>query len=74
MSARIRIAVRKFEPFESAIARQFADFTRTSGIDAELRIERSSSPSLAEEMAALKAAVAVLQEQVAEMRKQLGMG
>ena len=39
MSARIRIAVRKFGPFESAIARQFADFTRTSGSDARLEIE-----------------------------------
>ena len=39
MSARIRIAVRKFEPFETAIARQFADFTRTSGVAANLEIE-----------------------------------
>ncbi len=39
MGARIRIAVRKFEPFESAITRQFADFTRASGVDAALEIE-----------------------------------
>jgi multiple sugar transport system substrate-binding protein len=39
MSARIRIAVRKFDPFESAIAKHFADFTRTSGIGARLEIE-----------------------------------
>jgi multiple sugar transport system substrate-binding protein len=39
MGARIRIAVRKFEPFESAIARQFADFTRSTGVDATLEIE-----------------------------------
>src|SRR5579862_4817567 len=39
MSARIRIAVRKFEPFENAIARQFADFNHTSGLDARLEIE-----------------------------------
>src|SRR5690242_11768435 len=39
MSAKIRIAIRKFEPFETAIARQFSDFTRTSGIAADLRIE-----------------------------------
>jgi uncharacterized protein YceH (UPF0502 family) len=43
-------------------------------IDTDPRIERSSSPALAEEVAALKAAVAVLQEQVEELRKQLGMG
>jgi uncharacterized protein YceH (UPF0502 family) len=43
-------------------------------IDAEPRIERSNSTSLTEEVAALKAAVAVLQEQVTEMRKQLGLG
>jgi len=39
VSERIRIAVRKFEPFESAIARQFEDFARTSGLDARLEIE-----------------------------------
>ena len=33
---RLRIAVRKFGPFESAIARQFADFVATSGADVEL--------------------------------------
>jgi uncharacterized protein YceH (UPF0502 family) len=42
--------------------------------DSEPRPERPSSPSLADEVAALKAAVAVLQEQVAEIRKQLGLG
>jgi multiple sugar transport system substrate-binding protein len=35
----IRIAVRKFGPFESAIARQFADFTRSTGTEAHLEIE-----------------------------------
>ena len=35
----IRVAVRKFAPFESAIARQFADFTRSSGTEARLEIE-----------------------------------
>jgi multiple sugar transport system substrate-binding protein len=35
----IRVAVRKFAPFESAIARQFADFTRSSGTGARLEIE-----------------------------------
>ena len=39
MSATLHVAVRKFGPFESAIARQFADFTRTSGIEARLEIE-----------------------------------
>ena len=39
MSARIRIAVRKFAPFESAITRQFADFKSKSGSDARLEIE-----------------------------------
>jgi multiple sugar transport system substrate-binding protein len=39
MSATLCVAVRKFGPFESAIARQFADFTRTSGIPARLAIE-----------------------------------
>ena len=39
MTATIRIAVRKFDPFERAIARQFADFQRCSGTDAQLRIE-----------------------------------
>jgi multiple sugar transport system substrate-binding protein len=36
MSTMIRVAVRKFGPFESALARQFADFTRTNGLDVEL--------------------------------------
>jgi multiple sugar transport system substrate-binding protein len=35
----IRVAVRKFGPFESAIARQFADFTRSTGNEARLEIE-----------------------------------
>jgi multiple sugar transport system substrate-binding protein len=39
MSTTIRIAVRKFLPFESAIARQFAAFTRATGTDARLEIE-----------------------------------
>ncbi|MBW4331768.1 extracellular solute-binding protein [Stakelama sp. CBK3Z-3] len=33
---RLKIAVRQFEPFERAIARQFDDFCRTTGQDAEL--------------------------------------
>src|ERR1700733_4830153 len=39
MSTTIRIAVRKFPPFESAIARQFTAFTRANGTDARLEIE-----------------------------------
>ena len=39
MSKTLRIAVRKFLPFESAIARQFAAFTRATGTDARLEIE-----------------------------------
>jgi multiple sugar transport system substrate-binding protein len=39
VSARIRIAVRKFDPFERAIARQFADFIRVTGTTAHLEIE-----------------------------------
>jgi multiple sugar transport system substrate-binding protein len=35
----LRIAVRKFAPFESAIAKQFADFLRVSGRDAVLDAE-----------------------------------
>jgi len=33
---RLRIAVRRFDPFARAIAAQFADFVRTAGIDAML--------------------------------------
>jgi len=33
---KLRIAVRRFGPFESAIAAQFADFTRSHGVEAEL--------------------------------------
>jgi multiple sugar transport system substrate-binding protein len=33
---RLRIAVRKFGPFESAIEKQFADFVATTGAEAEL--------------------------------------
>jgi multiple sugar transport system substrate-binding protein len=33
---RLRIAVRRFDPFESAIAAQFADFVRTTGSEDEL--------------------------------------
>jgi multiple sugar transport system substrate-binding protein len=36
MTATLRIAVRKFDPFENAIARQFADFVATTGRDAAL--------------------------------------
>ena len=35
----LRIAVRKFDPFESAIRRQLADFARTSGLDARVELE-----------------------------------
>lgn len=33
---RLRVAVRRFGPFESAIAKQFADFASVRGIDADL--------------------------------------
>lgn len=36
MTSTLRIAVRKFDPFESAIAKQFADFIATTGRDAVL--------------------------------------
>jgi multiple sugar transport system substrate-binding protein len=36
MTETLRIAVRAFGPFESAIARQFDDFVRTTGADARL--------------------------------------
>lgn len=36
MTTTLRIAVRKFTPFETAIARQFDDFVRTSGEQARL--------------------------------------
>lgn len=39
MSSTLRIAVRKFGPFETAIAKQFEDFARSSGADAALEIE-----------------------------------
>ncbi len=39
MTATLRIAVRKFGPFESAIAKQFADFVRETGADAALEFE-----------------------------------
>jgi multiple sugar transport system substrate-binding protein len=35
----MRIAVRKFDPFERAIRRQWADFTHTAGVDASLEVE-----------------------------------
>lgn len=35
---KLRIAVRRFGPFESAIAKQFADFQRTTGVAATLEI------------------------------------
>jgi multiple sugar transport system substrate-binding protein len=35
----LRIAVRKFDPFERAIRRQWADFTRTGRLDASLEVE-----------------------------------
>ncbi len=33
---RLRVAVRRFGPFESAIEKQFADFARSTGVDATL--------------------------------------
>ena len=36
MTDRLRIAVRKFDPFESAIVKQFDDFRATSGLEAEI--------------------------------------
>ncbi|MCM8730540.1 extracellular solute-binding protein [Hephaestia sp. GCM10023244] len=36
MTETLRIAVRKFDPFESAIQKQFADFVATTGADARL--------------------------------------
>jgi multiple sugar transport system substrate-binding protein len=39
MRPTIRIAVRKFDPFERAITRQFVDFQRSHGTDAQLEIE-----------------------------------
>jgi multiple sugar transport system substrate-binding protein len=35
----LRIAVRKFDPFESAIRRQLADFARTSGLQVRVELE-----------------------------------
>jgi multiple sugar transport system substrate-binding protein len=35
----LRIAVRKFDPFESAIRRQFADFARAAGVAVQLELE-----------------------------------
>ena len=37
--ATLRIAVRKFDPFESAIRHQFADFARLCGLDARVELE-----------------------------------
>lgn len=37
--ATLRIAVRRFDPFESAIRRQLADFTRTAGVHARVELE-----------------------------------
>src|ERR1700757_3990402 len=39
MTAVIRIAVRRFGPFESGIVKQFADFVRIGGADARVEIE-----------------------------------
>jgi len=36
MTRKLRIAVRKFGPFEAAIAKQFADFVAATGADAEI--------------------------------------
>jgi multiple sugar transport system substrate-binding protein len=38
MTATLRVAVRKFPPFERCIVRQFDDFARTTGIDARIEI------------------------------------
>lgn len=35
----LRIAVRKFDPFESAIRRQLADFAQAAGVDARVELE-----------------------------------
>ena len=35
----LRVAVRKFDPFEKAIVRQFEDFVRRSGVTAGIEIE-----------------------------------
>ncbi|MBW4051444.1 MAG: extracellular solute-binding protein [Proteobacteria bacterium] len=35
----LRIAVRKFDPFESAVRRQLEDFARASGLDARVELE-----------------------------------
>lgn len=39
MTAVLRVAVRRFDPFERAIRRQFDDFVRTTGADARLETE-----------------------------------
>lgn len=39
MTETIRIAVRKFPPFETAIVRQFQDFVRVAGVDARIETE-----------------------------------
>src|SRR3954471_14316937 len=39
MTANLRVAVRKFPPFEAAIARQFEDFIANSGADATIEID-----------------------------------
>lgn len=38
MTAIVRIAVRQFTPFETAIVKQFDDFVRTTGVDARVEI------------------------------------
>ena len=38
MSETLRVAVRQFGPFESAIARQFEDLVRTEGVEARLEV------------------------------------
>lgn len=38
MSSTLRIAVRKFEPFERGIVQQFDDFVRATGVDASIEI------------------------------------
>jgi multiple sugar transport system substrate-binding protein len=38
MTATLRVAVRRFDPFERAIALQFADFAETHGLDARIEV------------------------------------
>ena len=55
MTATIRVAVRQFPPFETAIVRQFEDFVRVSGADAAIEIEAFDLNSLHERLFARQA-------------------